>query len=117
MFVDCGNGYFEPRLVETGWRAGDDVEVTKGLMAGERIVVSGTFFVDSESRMKAAVRGPAAAPVVDPVCGMQVDPKEAGNASRSVAHGAHVFFFCSDTCKQQFVAAPARHGHRTVATP
>ena len=53
VFVDCGNGSFEPRLVETGWRAGDDVEVTKGLMPGERIVVAGTFFVDSESRMKA----------------------------------------------------------------
>jgi membrane fusion protein, copper/silver efflux system len=53
VFVDRGNGSFEPRLVETGWRAGDDVEVTKGLTAGERIVVSGTFFIDSESRMKA----------------------------------------------------------------
>ena len=53
VFVDRGNGHFEPRLVETGWRIGDDVEVTKGLMPGERIVISGTFFVDSESRMKA----------------------------------------------------------------
>jgi Cu(I)/Ag(I) efflux system membrane fusion protein len=53
VFVDRGNGYFEPRLVETGRRIGDDVEVTKGLMPGERIVISGTFFVDSESRMKA----------------------------------------------------------------
>jgi RND family efflux transporter MFP subunit len=53
VFVDRGNGYFEPRLVETGRRIGDDVEVTKGLAAGERIVISGTFFIDSESRMKA----------------------------------------------------------------
>jgi Cu(I)/Ag(I) efflux system membrane fusion protein len=53
VFVDRGNGHFEPRLVETGLRIGDDVEVTKGLEPGESIVVSGTFFVDSESRMKA----------------------------------------------------------------
>ena len=53
VFVDSGNGYFEPRTVETGWRMGDDVEVTKGLEPGERIVTSGTFFIDSESRMKA----------------------------------------------------------------
>ena len=53
VFVDSGNGYFEPRLVETGSHIGDDVEVTKGLTAGERIVTSGTFFVDSESRMRA----------------------------------------------------------------
>ncbi len=54
VFVDRGDGYFEPRLVETGWRIGDDVQVTKGLHAGERIVISGTFLVDSESRMKGA---------------------------------------------------------------
>jgi Cu(I)/Ag(I) efflux system membrane fusion protein len=53
VFVDRGNGYFVPRPVETGWRIGDEVEVTKGLVAGERIVISGTFLVDSESRMKA----------------------------------------------------------------
>ena len=53
VYVDRGNGSFEPRRVETGWRIGDDVEVTKGLAAGDRIVISGTFFVDSESRMKA----------------------------------------------------------------
>ena len=58
VFVDRGNGHFEPRLVETGWRIGDDVEVTKGLVPGERIVISGTFFIDSESRMKAAVAKP-----------------------------------------------------------
>jgi len=52
VFVDRGNGYFEPRLVETGLRIGDDVEVTKGLVPGERIVISGTFLIDSESRMK-----------------------------------------------------------------
>jgi Cu(I)/Ag(I) efflux system membrane fusion protein len=53
VFVESGDGYFEPRLVETGSRIGDDVEVTKGLVLGERIVISGTFFIDSESRMKA----------------------------------------------------------------
>ena len=52
VFVDRGNGCFEPRLVETGGRIGDDVEVTRGLASGERIVISGTFFIDSESRMK-----------------------------------------------------------------
>jgi RND family efflux transporter MFP subunit len=56
VFVDRGNGHFDPRLVETGWRIGDDVEVTKGLVPGERIVVSGTFLIDSESRMKAAAK-------------------------------------------------------------
>ena len=52
VFVECGEGSFEPRLIETGARIGADIEVKKGLTAGERIVISGTFFVDSESRMK-----------------------------------------------------------------
>ena len=56
VFVERGNGYFEPRLVETGWRFDGVVEVTKGLMPGERIVISGTFLVDSESRMKGGVK-------------------------------------------------------------
>jgi RND family efflux transporter MFP subunit len=59
VFVDRGNGYFEARLVETGSRFGDDVEVTKGLTPGERIVISGTFFVDSESRMHATPQSAA----------------------------------------------------------
>jgi len=54
VFVDRGEGNFVRRVVETGWRVGGDVQVTKGLTAGERIVTSGTFLIDSESRMKAA---------------------------------------------------------------
>ncbi len=54
VFVNRGEGYFEPRQVETGWRIGDQVEVLTGLIAGEQIVVSGTFLIDSESRMRTA---------------------------------------------------------------
>jgi len=109
VFVDRGSGYFEPRLVETGSRIGDDVEVTKGLVPGERIVISGTFLIDSESRMKAVAHEAPASAALDPVCGMQVDPKEARAAGRTATHGKDVFFFCSDHCKRQFVADPARH--------
>ncbi len=115
VFVDRGDGYFEPRLVETGRRLGDDVEVTEGLTAGERIVISGTFFVDSESRMKAPARGASAAPVLDPVCGMHVDPREAGHAGRTTAHDEQVFFFCSDNCRQRFLAAPPRYAKPVAA--
>ena len=123
VFVDSGNGSFEPRLVETGQRIGDDVEVTKGLVAGERIVISGTFFIDSESRMKkpaplaSAAPQASAAPAVDPVCGMPVDAKEAGAAGRTAPHGDHAFFFCSDDCKQRFTADPARYAKPAVAKP
>ncbi len=55
VFVDLGNGHFEPREVETGERIGDRVAVLKGLAAGERLVTSGSFLVNSESQLKAAV--------------------------------------------------------------
>ncbi len=54
VFVDRGNGFFEPRKVKTGWRFDERVEIVEGLMPGERIVISGNFLIDSESRMKAA---------------------------------------------------------------
>jgi len=43
VFVDRGNGYLEPREVETGERIGGRLEILKGLKPGERIVVSGNF--------------------------------------------------------------------------
>jgi membrane fusion protein, copper/silver efflux system len=51
VFVEHGNGFFEPRKVETGLSFGDRVEILKGLKSGERIVASGTFLIDSESRL------------------------------------------------------------------
>ncbi len=62
VFVDRGNGYLEPREVETGERVGSQIEIIRGLQAGERIVTSGTFLVDSESQLKAAASGMAGMP-------------------------------------------------------
>jgi multidrug efflux pump subunit AcrA (membrane-fusion protein) len=61
VFVDKGNGVLEPRQVQTGARIGDRIEILGGLSAGERIVTSGNFLIDSESQMKAAAHtgGPA----------------------------------------------------------
>jgi len=106
VYVDRGNGYFEPRAVETGWRFGDRVEVTHGLESGERIVVAGNFLLDSESRMKAVA---AEAAAKDPVCGMDVDPAEAKAAKRTSQHQGKAYFFCSDHCKKQFDKDPAKY--------
>ena len=57
VFVDLGNGYLEPRQVVVGERYGDRVAITRGLAAGERVVSSGTFLIDSESQLKAAASG------------------------------------------------------------
>ena len=36
VFVERGDGYFEPRKVETGWRLGDRVEILKVWSRGRR---------------------------------------------------------------------------------
>jgi RND family efflux transporter MFP subunit len=62
VFLDRGNGYFDPRQVETGQRIGDRVEIVKGLHRGERIVVSAAFLLNSESQMKSAMGSMAGMP-------------------------------------------------------
>lgn len=57
VYIDKGNGTFEPRRVKTGWNLGGQVEIAGGLMSGEKIVVSGNFLIDSESRMAMAAWG------------------------------------------------------------
>jgi Cu(I)/Ag(I) efflux system membrane fusion protein len=46
--------------VQIGWRSGDRVEIVHGLAEGERVVVEGTFLVDSESRLKSSAPQPDA---------------------------------------------------------
>ena len=55
VFVSRGDGYIEPREVQLGSRAGDDFIVLKGLKAGEEIVTSANFLIDSESQLQAAL--------------------------------------------------------------
>jgi Cu(I)/Ag(I) efflux system membrane fusion protein len=57
VIVDKGSGYFEPREVRLGIKAGDFFEVMEGLKDGERVVTSANFLIDSESKLKEAVGG------------------------------------------------------------
>jgi Cu(I)/Ag(I) efflux system membrane fusion protein len=56
VFIDRGNGYLEPRAVETGDQVGDRIVISSGLKEGERIVTSANFLIDSESQLKAAAK-------------------------------------------------------------
>jgi Cu(I)/Ag(I) efflux system membrane fusion protein/cobalt-zinc-cadmium efflux system membrane fusion protein len=82
-FVALGEGRFEARDVQIGRSDAEGrVEVLTGLVAGERVVTSGQFLLDSESRLREAVQkflrerdgsaSPPEAPGAEPV------PKEAG---------------------------------------
>jgi len=54
-FVVRSDGYIEPRDVQLGSRGGDDFIVVKGLKAGDKIVTSANFLIDSESQLQAAL--------------------------------------------------------------
>jgi RND family efflux transporter MFP subunit len=55
VFVAHEGGYFEPRKVQLGTRVDHQYIVLNGLKAGERIVTSGNFLIDSESQLKSAM--------------------------------------------------------------
>lgn len=54
VFVALGDGHFEPRRVALGAKGEGWVEVRSGVQAGDRVVTSANFLIDSESRLKSA---------------------------------------------------------------
>jgi Cu(I)/Ag(I) efflux system membrane fusion protein len=61
VIVRNAQGGFEPRDVSLGLDFGDDVEVVAGLNAGDQVVASGQFLIDSEARLR-SVLGNMSAP-------------------------------------------------------
>jgi Cu(I)/Ag(I) efflux system membrane fusion protein len=55
VFVTKDEGRFEPRSVQLGRDAEGFYEVLSGLDAGEEVVTSANFLIDSESRFRAAL--------------------------------------------------------------
>ncbi|MBA4391191.1 MAG: efflux RND transporter periplasmic adaptor subunit [Syntrophus sp. (in: bacteria)] len=77
VYVDKGDGYFEPRVVTTGLRAEKFIEVLSGLKAGEKIASAANFLIDSEAKLKG------------------IEAKDAGSGAKQKAvappggHGSH----------------------------
>ncbi|MES2102478.1 MAG: efflux RND transporter periplasmic adaptor subunit [Pseudomonadota bacterium] len=64
VMVAQGDGHFLPVEVETGAESNGRTEIRKGLEAGQKVVVSGQFLIDSEASLKgtATRMGEMAAP-------------------------------------------------------
>jgi len=60
VLIALDEGRFKPQPVTLGQRGRDDVEVLEGLRAGDRVVVSANFLIDSESQLGAALANLAA---------------------------------------------------------
>jgi Cu(I)/Ag(I) efflux system membrane fusion protein len=57
VFVDLGGGRFRPREVRLGAKSAGAYEVVAGLREGDRVVTSGNFLLDAESRLTGAAEG------------------------------------------------------------
>jgi Cu(I)/Ag(I) efflux system membrane fusion protein len=66
VLVRKENGSFESRDVGIGAEAGDDIEVTRGLSEGERVVASGQFLIDSEARLRSVTDSMASPAALEP---------------------------------------------------
>jgi RND family efflux transporter MFP subunit len=132
VYVERGEGVFEPREVETGWRSGDLVEIRRGVQPGESVVVAATFLVDSESRLKTPASGPAPVRAMDeparapqqmaaskaakdPSCGMLVDPAQAAASGNTLVYKGATYYFCSRSCKGKFQNNPVVSAARRKA--
>ncbi|WP_271022325.1 efflux RND transporter periplasmic adaptor subunit [Rhizobium sp. RCAM05973] len=55
VFIDKGDGQFEPKDVKLGVRGEDQTEITKGVAAGDKVVVAANFLLDAESNLNSAL--------------------------------------------------------------
>ncbi|HEX7029556.1 MAG TPA: efflux RND transporter periplasmic adaptor subunit [Gammaproteobacteria bacterium] len=56
VILALGEGRFASRDVVPGMASGDYVEIIRGIEAGERVVTSGQFLIDSEASLRASLR-------------------------------------------------------------
>jgi len=71
-------GKFRPVDIETGRDSGDMTEVRKGLTAGQKVVASGQFLIDSEASLKSTLNRLESA--------QEAAPKATGGAAPSTPH-------------------------------
>jgi membrane fusion protein, copper/silver efflux system len=57
VFVNRGDGRFVPREVRVGARNDSLVEIVAGVKAGDEVIASATYLLDSESNLAAAIQG------------------------------------------------------------
>jgi hypothetical protein len=93
VFVAQGDGYFTPRTVKVGRNLGDRIEILAGVKEGEQVATGATFFLDSESQLRAGLQNyeapqgapTAGGPTLDIVFRTQPDPPKTGESVFEVA--------------------------------
>jgi membrane fusion protein, copper/silver efflux system len=96
VFVAQGDGYFAPRRVTVGRRLKDSIEILDGLNYGDQVATGATFFLDSESQLRAGLQNyeappssqgaaPPSATAFDITFRLQPDPPKTGENVFEVA--------------------------------
>lgn len=89
VILALGDGRFRPARVRTGLESGGRVEIAAGLAAGEKIVISSQFLIDSEASLDASLlRMSEQAPDPDPTP-EDHDMEHAGAAAPAPAEPRH----------------------------
>ena len=94
--VALDGGRFEPREIQLGVQTGDEFEVLEGLAAGDRVVTSAQFLINSESNLQSAVRKMiAGAPAAEPAEAVkmpegEMSPLAPAETGPAPAHSGHV---------------------------
>jgi len=92
IFIDLGDGKFEPREVTTGVAADGLTQILDGVDEGERVVTSSQFLIDSESKLREATAkmldGMSRGGALD--SGSITGSSAAGATTASDAHAGHV---------------------------
>jgi len=52
VWVETSPGMFEPRDVQAGERIDDKIQILAGLKPGDKVAISGSYLIDSESQLK-----------------------------------------------------------------
>jgi membrane fusion protein, copper/silver efflux system len=128
VYVETEDGVFQPRKVEVGNAYGNRITVTSGLTEGDRIVTSGNFLIDSESRMRATPVVSSTTPggmaqktsndagkTNDPVCGMALDRNTARSKGHVEKFKGESYVFCSEQCQAKFHSDPAKYTNQKAA--
>jgi RND family efflux transporter MFP subunit len=96
VFIAEGDGYFTPRTVKVGRNFGDRIEILEGVKEGEQVATGATFFLDSESQLRAGLQNyetptaaqggpPSGGPALDITFRTQPDPPKTGESLFEVA--------------------------------
>jgi membrane fusion protein, copper/silver efflux system len=91
VFLDKGEGRFEPREVRLGAKYDGFFEVLSGLSAGEKILASASFLLDSESRLREAMSAMAGTTGAEMAESQKQEKAKPGkkSASRDAHQGLH----------------------------